>query len=116
VYFGYTANAIGTATYAAVLHASRTIPALHINGAAAGVASATVRLSYDDGVTWTSIPVSNATGQWVATVRNPVVTSGYTGRRSGKPYAEARLPGRVSTPLARMAPSLGSGQQLTVMT
>jgi subtilisin family serine protease len=44
---------------------------LDVDGAAGGVATATTRVSYDDGQTWTSVPVSNASGKWVATVTHP---------------------------------------------
>jgi hypothetical protein len=44
---------------------------LDVDGAAGGVATVTTRVSYDDGATWTSVPVSNASGRWVATVTHP---------------------------------------------
>lgn len=44
---------------------------LDVSGTTGGVATATVRVSYDDGATWASVPVSNATGTWVATVTHP---------------------------------------------
>ncbi|GAB3413390.1 S8 family peptidase [Flindersiella endophytica] len=52
--------------------AGRAFPiTLNVTGAQGGVATATVRVSNDDGKTWTSVPVSNASGQWVANVPHP---------------------------------------------
>jgi hypothetical protein len=54
---------------------------LNISGTAGDVATATMKVSYDDGKTWTTVPVSKATGQWVATVAHPNVTSAYVSLR-----------------------------------
>jgi subtilisin family serine protease len=54
---------------------------LDVDDAFVGVKTATVRVSYDDGKTWTSVPVSNATGEWIATVTHPNVTSAYVSLR-----------------------------------
>ncbi|GAB3433437.1 S8/S53 family peptidase [Flindersiella endophytica] len=46
---------------------------LDVNGTAATIANATVRISYDDGKNWTAVPVNHATGEWIATVTHPAV-------------------------------------------
>jgi hypothetical protein len=38
-------------------------------------------VSYDDGQTWATVPVSNATGQWVATVTHPDAPGAYVSLR-----------------------------------
>jgi hypothetical protein len=128
----YVQSLTGTATYTAIMHASRQVPwsgyvpkvsgtwtfkgtapssdmvdlpiistavrgdfdrwgrapagkafplTLNVTGAAGDVATATLRVSYDDGRTWTTVPVSKATGKWVATVAHPNVSSGYVSLR-----------------------------------
>jgi hypothetical protein len=42
-----------------------------VTGAVGGVETVTVRVSYDEGKSWVSLPVSNETGEWVAKVRHP---------------------------------------------
>ncbi|GAB3433432.1 S8 family peptidase [Flindersiella endophytica] len=121
-YFVSTSQAGGTATYTAIMHASRralwsgyvprvsgtwtftsTAPTdqsrslpvistrvsgafdgwgrapagkvfpltLNIAGTDGEVATVTVRVSYDDGKNWTTVPVGNDSGEWVADVSHP---------------------------------------------
>ncbi|GAB3406765.1 hypothetical protein [Flindersiella endophytica] len=57
--------------------------ALDITGTAGEVRTVTVRVSYDDGNSWLTVPVSDASGQWVARVRHP--------RATGSPFVSLRV-------------------------